>query len=136
MSIFDSPLIQDQITSCCFMNKVIANDGYGGFKTVWTEGATFDAVITENSSIEAAIAGLTEQQTFYGVKVRRIVPLEHHSVFKRISDGKLFRIRRSDALNAPSFSALDMKTLDAEEFEFTSDDTIDEDEDENNGGNE
>lgn len=130
MSIFDSPLMQDQKTKCCFKNKVISDDNIGGYVTEWLDGATFDAIITENSSIQAAIAGIATQSTFYGVKVMRSVPLEYHTVFKRLADGKLFRITNSEALLSPGFSALDMKQLQAEEFTFTGDDIQEEDVDE------
>lgn len=128
MSIFGSQLIQDQISACCIVNKAIVDDGYGGYKTKWMDGATFDAVITVASGIESAIAGITKEKANYGVKVERNVPLEHHSVFKRLEDGQLFRITRQSAMLSPSFSALNMKCLDAEEFAFTEDDTEDEDE--------
>lgn len=121
MSIFDSPLIQSQTVNCCFMNKSIELDNVGGYITRWKEGAEFEAVITENSSIQATIAGIAQEQTLYGVKVRSAVPLVFHSVIKRVEDGKIFRITTADALPAPSISALGMKQLQAEEFELRDD---------------
>ena len=118
MSIFDSPLIKDQTCDCCFLNKAIVLDDVGGYDTKWTEGATFEAVITENSSLEATIAGIAQERTYYGVKVRSAVPLEFHGVFKRVTDNKIFRITTAEGLNAPSISALGMKQLQAEEFEL------------------
>lgn len=117
MSIFDSPLIQDQIETCVIMNKATVPDGYGGYAVTYTEGAEFDAVITENNSVEAQVAGVTTSKTFYGVKTRREVPLEFHTVFKR-KDGSTYRISVAEAMNAPSFSAMDMKVLQAEEFDL------------------
>ena len=116
MSIFGSQLIQDQISKCCFVNRMVVDDGYGGYTSKWVDGATFDAVITVASGIEASIANITKEKTTYGVKVERIVPLEHHSVFKRLGDGQIFRITRSSAMLSPSFSAMNMKCLDAEEW--------------------
>lgn len=122
MSIFDSPLIQDQLVGCVFLNKTIVLDEYGGYVTRYVEGAPFDAVITENTSVEAQVAGVEYSKTFYGVKTKREVPLEYHTVFKRVKDQRTFRISVADALDTPSFSALDMKALQAEEFSITDED--------------
>lgn len=116
MSIFDSELIQDYMTACVFLNQSVVADGYGGYITTWTEGAPFDAVIIENNTTEAQVAGIAHKTTFYGVKVERNVPLEFHSVFKRLKDGKIFRIRVADSMDSPSFSPMDLKQLEAEEF--------------------
>lgn len=118
MSIFDSPLIQDQICRCVIMDKTTAKDGYGGYVIAWQAGAEFDAIITENSSVEAAVAAQMTSSTFYGVKTQRAVPLEYHTCFKRLSDGKTFRIKNSESIKSPSFSNMDMKQLEAEEFEL------------------
>lgn len=115
MSIFDSPLIQDQLEKCVILNKAIVSDGYGGYRVTYTEGAEFDAIITENSSVEAQVAAVTTEKTFYGIKTRRNVPLEYNTVFRRAS-GETYRITASQAMDSPSFSAMDMKALTAEEF--------------------
>lgn len=120
MSIFDSPLIKDQTETCVILNKTITLDGYGGYKVTYSEGAPFEAVITENNSIEAQVAGITTQKTFYGVKTRREVPLEYNTVFKR-ANGNTYRISVSEAMLSPSFSAMDMKVLQAEEFALVED---------------
>lgn len=116
MSIFDSELIKESIRECAFLNQAIEPDGYGGYTTTWTEGATFPAVITENNSTEATVASIAHKTTFYGVKVPRNVPLEYHSVFIRKEDGRVFRIRNADSIKSPSFSAMDIKQLEAEEY--------------------
>lgn len=116
MSIFDSTLINDKVEACVILNKTIVLDGYGGYKTVYVEGAPFDAVITENSSIDAKVAGVELATSFYGVKVERNVPLEFNSVFKRKKDNSTYRITVENAMDTPSFSVLNMKALQAEQF--------------------
>lgn len=118
MSIFDSPLIQDQMETCRFVAKTIAPDGYGGFKPSYIDGAEFKAIITENNSITAQVAQADTQKTFYGVKTARNVPLEYHSIFRR-ADGSTMRITASEAMDSPTFSAMDMKVLQAEEYILT-----------------
>ena len=116
MSIFDSEVIKEYLEDCRFLNQAVVDDGVGGYKSVWTLGAHFDAVITENSTTETIVAGIQNKTTFYGVKTERRVPLEYHTVFMRMSDRKTFRIRTPDGLKSPSFSPMDIKQLDAEEY--------------------
>lgn len=115
MSIFDSELLSEQTESCVFLNKSTVSDGYGGYKTVWTEGAPFEAVITEDSSNEAIVAGIEQSTDFWGVKVRSNVPLEEFSVFKRLEDGKTFQIRKV-GMSAPKMSNLGIKILNAKSY--------------------
>lgn len=116
MSLFPSDLLEGQTKQCVFMNRSITLDEYGSYVEAWTEGAPFDAVITENNSVEATVAGIQNKTTFYGVLVENDVPLAYMTVFKRVKDGKTFRIRNGDAMNAPSISSLNMKVLQAEEY--------------------
>lgn len=122
MSIFDSPLIQDQTVTCKFMTKTITFDTVGGYGVKWVPGVDFDAVITENSSLEATIAGLEKEKTMYGVKVKKELPLEHNMVFIRVKDQKTFRITTAEGMKAPDISALGMKCLQAEEYVLTEND--------------
>lgn len=116
MDIFDSPLLNDQKTECVFLNKAIELDDVGGYNTVWYVGAPFDAVITENNSLEATIAGQDREKTYYGVKVKSSLPIDYHTVFMRKKDNATFRITTADAMKAPSISPLGMKQLQAEEY--------------------
>lgn len=117
MSIFQSDLLRDKIATCAFLNRSVTADGYGGYTTKWVPGATFEAIITENNSTEATVAGIAHKTTFYGVKTERAVPLQFHDVFIRLKDNKTFRIRNADSMTSPDFSTLDMKQLEAEEFD-------------------
>ena len=115
MDIFNSPLLKDQTRTCVFLNKSIVLDDVGGYETKWYVGAPFLAVVTENNSLEATVAGQAQEKTFYGVKVKSDTPLEYHTVFRR-EDGAIFRITTADAMKAPNISTLGMKQLSAEEY--------------------
>ena len=52
-------LLNDAMESCTLLDKRTTADGYGGYVTVWTDGAEFDAAVTFDTSIEARAA---EQQ--------------------------------------------------------------------------
>ena len=119
MSIFESELLKNYKSECCFMNLSVIDDDYGGYKKKWTEGAKFDAVITEDLSQPAVVAGIENKTTFFGVKTDRSVPLEFNSVFKRLGDGATFRIRNANSMESPDLSGLDMKVLNAESYVLT-----------------
>lgn len=74
------------------MVKAQLPDGIGGNVHEWQEGAAFQAAIVKDNTLEARVAekdGVTE---LYTVTVARNLPLEYHDVFKRRSDGAIFRV--------------------------------------------
>ena len=119
MNAFSSPLLDSMRETCVLLNKTVTRDKTGGYVTVYTRGAEFDAVIAENTSVEAAIAGINTEKEMVGVTVANSVPLEYHSVFKRVGTGKTYRVRTSDVLKSPSISSLGSKVVQCEEFEIT-----------------
>lgn len=79
-------------TECAIMDKTKAADGIGGFINTWTEGVHFDAAIVKDNTLEATVAeheGVTE---LYTVTVDKTLALDFHDVFKRLSDGAIFRV--------------------------------------------
>lgn len=85
-------LIDTMKTACTMLDKTTAPDGLGGFNYAWVDGATFDAAIVRDTSTQARIAekqGVTE---LYTVTVDRGVTLNYHDVFRRESDGAIFRV--------------------------------------------
>lgn len=115
---FNSPLLEDQKTKCVIMNLSIVLDNVGGYDRKWTEGAPFDAIITESTTLESTIASLQKEIKYYGLKVDKNLPLEYHTAFKRVSDGKTFRVKSDSGMEAPGLSALGMKQLEAEEYKL------------------
>lgn len=119
MNAFSSPLLDSMKETCVLLNKSVTRDKVGGYVTVYTRGAEFDAVIAENTSVEAAIAGINTEKSMVGVTVAVDVPLEYHTVFMREKTSKTYRVRTSDVLKAPSISPLGSKVVQCEEFEVT-----------------
>lgn len=119
MNAFSSPLLDSMRETCVLLNKTVTRDKTGGYVTVYTRGAEFDAVIAENTSVEAVIAGINTEKEMVGVTVANSVPLEYHSVFMRVGTGKTYRVRTSDVLKSPSISSLGSKVVQCEEFEIT-----------------
>lgn len=103
--------------ACVLMEKVRTPDGLGGWTTNWTEGAAFNAAILKDASTVAKIAekdGVTE---LYTITVKRETPLEFHDVFKRITDGQIFRVTSNMTDNvSPVFSRINFGQVTAEKW--------------------
>ena len=85
-------LIDTMKEVCTLLDKRTAPDGMGGYTMTWIDGAAFHAAIVKDNSIQARAAekqGVTE---VYTVTVDRNMPLEFHDVFRRESDGAIFRV--------------------------------------------
>lgn len=114
-------LLDEAMESCVFLNKQRIDDGYGGYKTTWTEGAEFKAAIVFDTSIEARVADVQGVSSLYTVTTQRGLTLEYHDVFRRVRDNKVFRVTSDgDDRFTPASAGLDMRQVTAEEWELTS----------------
>jgi head-tail adaptor len=97
-------LLTQMMEPCVILNRVRTDDDFGGYKEEWVEGATFRAAIGKMSSPEVIVAekqGLSETFT---VVVNKGFSLDYHDVFKRVSDGSIFRVtsRTEDSESHPA----------------------------------
>jgi hypothetical protein len=114
-------LLDEAMETCVFVSKQIAPDGYGGYKTVWVDGAEFNAAIVFDTSMQARIAEVQGVVDLYTITVPRSVPIEDKDVFRRLSDGKVFRATSDGEDNkTPDSAALDMRQVTAKEWVLTS----------------
>ena len=110
-------LLQEAMEPCVRMDKTTEDDGYGGETTVWTDGAHFDAAIVYDSSIEARVAQAQGVTSTYTVTTTRDRVLQYHDVFRRYSDGKIFRVTSDgDDKHTPASATLNMRQVTAEEW--------------------
>lgn len=110
-------LLKDAMEKCIMLDKQRQPDGEGGFTTTWTEGAEFKAAITFNTSLQARTAEKQGVTSLYTVTVSKNAMLEYHDVFKRLSDGKIFRVTTDgDDSFTPKSATLDMRQVSAEEY--------------------
>lgn len=115
-------LLQDAMTDCRMLNKAVVDDGYGGERTTWTNGASFQAAIVFDTSVEARVAESQGVTSLYTVTTPRTKVLDYHDVFRRLSDGKVFRVTSDgDDKFTPQSATLDMRQVTAEEFVLTGD---------------
>lgn len=113
-------LIDESMTKCVLYDKVRKPDGEGGFITEWKEAGEFDAAITFDSSMEARIGEKQGVTSLYTVTLGRGMTLMYHDVFKRISDGKIFRVTSDgDDKVTPSRATFQFRQVTAEEWTLT-----------------
>lgn len=111
-------LLSDAFEKCTMIHKTTQPDGYGGETAAWVDGATFDAAITFDSSMQARIAQSQGVKSLYTVTTKKNKVLEYHEVFRRDSDGKLFRVTSDgDDKATPDSATLNMRQVTAEEWE-------------------
>lgn len=111
-------LLSESMTSCVFLNKNKVSDGEGGYIISWTEGAQFEAAIVFDSSMEARAAEKAGVTSLYTVSVPKELSVEYHDVFKRLSDGKIFRATSDgDDKKTPQSASFQISQFTAEEFE-------------------
>ena len=110
-------LIDEAMTPCVMVDRTTQPDGEGGIITTWVEGATFNAAITFDNSIEAKAAAVQGVTSLYTVTVPKRVKLEYHAVFKRLSDGKIFRVTSDgDDKITPERASFQFAQVSAEEW--------------------
>ena len=112
-------LLSEAMERCIRIDKTTEDDGYGGERTVWTDGAHFDAAIVCDSSIEARVAQAQGVTSNYTVTTTKDRMLEYHDVFRRVSDGKVFRVTSDgDDKYTPASATLNMRQVTAEEWKL------------------
>jgi len=110
-------LLNELMESCILLNKQTTLDEYGGFVNKWVDGASFDAAITFDTSIEARAAEAQGVHSLYTVTTPRNVVLQYHDIFRRARDNKLFRVTSDgDDKYTPNSATLDMRQVNAEEI--------------------
>ena len=113
-------LLDDAMEECVMLDKTTVEDGYGGFIPTWRDGARFNAAIVFDSSMAARVASVQGVTDLYTVTTRKAVTLNYHDVFRRVRDGKIFRVTTDgDDKATPASAALDMRVVNAEEWEVT-----------------
>ena len=105
---------------CQIINRVKVPDGYGGVKIVWQDGAVFKATIPPPDNDMQTQVALTQGVTsIYTVTTTKDIVLDFHDVFRRLSDGKVFRVTTDGDDNAtPDAARLNMRQVRAEEWEL------------------
>lgn len=112
-------LLSEAMDKCVMLDKTTVDDGYGGIKQVYVEGAEFNAAVVFDTSIEARVADKQGVTSLYTVTTNKDITLEYHDVFKRNKDNKIFRVTSDgDDKYTPQSATLNMRQVTAEEFQI------------------
>lgn len=113
-------LFEDFKEPCVLMERNRVSDGEGGFVNQgWREGAHFNAAISCDQSMQARTAEKQGVTSIYTVTTDKNANLEYHDVFKRIRDGKIFRVTSDgDDVQTPQRATFQFSQVSAEEWEL------------------
>lgn len=115
-------LLEQAMTACV---RLVAegggSDGMGGAVTDWREGGRFMATFARVESKPTRRGERDEVSDRYDVTVGRDTALGFHDVFRRISDGAVFRVADSGVDHqTPASSGLALKQVRAERWALPS----------------
>lgn len=102
---------------CILMVKQRSSDGEGGWVTTWAEGPEFQAAIVLDSSMNARVAEAEGVTGLYTVTTDRNVSLDFHDAFKRVEDGKVFRVTKIND-PTPDIATFQFNQYQAESWEL------------------
>lgn len=110
-------MLLDSFEPCVMIDRTTESDGYGGVKTVWKNGAEFEAGINLDDSIQARVGAVQGLTSLYTVITGINVILQYHDVFRRISDNKIFRVTKDNTdKKTPTGASMSLRKVSAEEW--------------------
>lgn len=112
-------LFETMMEDCTMLDKMTKADGLGGFKTDWADGATFRAAVVKNNTLDAKVAEKSGVTELYTVTVKKGTPLAFHDVFRRDSDGVIFRVTSNiKDSESPSVASFKIGQVSAERWKL------------------
>lgn len=110
-------LFERMMTGCTLLERSEAPDGQGGRSVSWADGEPFEAALVLASSSEAQQGCSERCDNRYTVTT--LEPLGHGDVFRRSSDGQVFRVTsNADDVEAPGAATFRLMQCQAEEWEL------------------
>lgn len=110
-------MLSDAMEPCVMLDKKRRPDGEGGYIVEWTESVEFDAAIAFDDSMQARIGAKAGVTSLYTVTLPRGFKLDFHDVFRRLSDGKVFRVTSDgDDKHTPARASFQVSQVTAEEW--------------------
>ena len=107
---------------CVMLNFTAQPDGAGGFRKAWREGMTFYPAIVEKTQTEPENGEKKQAKAFYEIYVPRYTQIKYHDVFRRLSDGRVFRVTSNpDDKRTPLCATFSFAVVTAEEWRLPDD---------------
>lgn len=114
-------LLSEAMEKCIMLDKRTEADGYGGYVVTYVDGAEFDAAIVLDNSMQARIAEKDGVTALYTITTGKALNLQYHDAFRRVRDGKVFRVTSDgDDKHTPASAYLNMRQVSAEEWSIPS----------------
>lgn len=113
-------LYEKMFTSTVKLNQTIVSDGEGGTTVTYTESEEFNAAITLDNSVQAAIAQKDGVKGIYNITTSVDMPLKHGDIIKRVDNGKTYRVTGKENMT-PSVATFHFYTVKGEEWEVPDD---------------
>ena len=112
-----SKLFEKFYTDLVMIDKKTVSDGLGGVEAALVEGASFKGSVVTKATAEQRQAETQIGQATYTVTVPSNVKLEYNNLFKRVEDGKIFRVTSdSSDVKTPSVATFSFNQVTAEEY--------------------
>jgi hypothetical protein len=110
-------LLESAYEDFTIINKSFVDDGYGGITAAWTDGVKIKGAIVFDDSTQMKIAQVMGVTAAYTLTVKKNIKLDYHTVLRRESDKKIFRLTSdSDDKKTPEEAHLNMRQYSAEEW--------------------
>lgn len=107
---------------CVMLVHTSKPDGAGGQRKTWGEGETFDPAIVEKTQTEPENGEKKQAKAFYEIYVPRTMQIKYHDVFRRLSDGRVFRVTSNpDDKRTPLCATFSFAVVTAEEWRVPDD---------------
>ena len=112
-------LLQEGMEPCRLLEKKRVPDGEGGLMTSWQDGPEFMAAVVCDQNMEARVAEKEGVTSLYTVTCAKGAKLDYHYVFKRLGDGKIFRVTSDgDDKKTPERASFHVSQVTAEKWEL------------------
>lgn len=112
-------LLDSYMEPYVLLEKARQPDGEGGWIVTYTDGITFEAAVTLDTTIQARIGEQQGLSSVFTVTTSKACLLEYHDVIRRVSDGTVFRITSRGAdKRTPPFAGLDIAQVSAERWDL------------------
>ena len=113
-------LVGNFMARCTMLEKKRIPDGQGGFTSGWADAGPFLAAVVKDNTLAARVADKQGVTEVYTVTTPPGVGLEYHDVFRRDSDGAIFRVTSNSIDSKPPASAtFAFEQVTAERWELT-----------------
>ena len=112
-------LMDEYKVSCVLLVKTRQDDPVGGYITVWTDGAQFDAAWEYESAPAITVAEQQGVARTYRIYVDKTLDLDFHEVFRRTDNNQIYRVTNPGTdRKTPSFSRLNRRLIEVEKWEL------------------